>query len=127
MTTFYLGKGAAAFPFESPSGFLPRGHVVFHHGAFLPLVPNVICVIGIGCLKKLLKVISGLPHLAHEIALSSGDELLIGVTNILIVVTLIAAGRDRDLLGSPLQPLLSLFVPLFVPLSVVLGEPLDRR
>jgi hypothetical protein len=53
-------------------------------------------VIGIGCLKKLLEVISGLPCLALEIVLSSNDELLIEVTNILVVVTLVAADSDRD-------------------------------
>jgi hypothetical protein len=59
-------------------------------------VPNGIRVIGIGCLKKLLEVISGLPCLALEIVLSSNDELLIEVTNILVVVTLVAADSDRD-------------------------------
>jgi hypothetical protein len=29
---------------------------------------NMVCMIGTGCLKKLLKVTSGLPHLALEAA-----------------------------------------------------------
>jgi hypothetical protein len=61
-------------------------------------------VIGAGCLKKLLDVVGGLPHLTLEITLNSGDEPLVGVANILVVVTLITTGGDRDSLGPPLQP-----------------------
>jgi hypothetical protein len=53
-------------------------------------------VIGIGFLKKIHEVISGLPCLALEIVLSSDDELLIEVTNTLVVVTLVAADSDRN-------------------------------
>jgi hypothetical protein len=77
----------------------PHGHVVLHHGAFVQLVPNGVCMIEAGGLKKLLEVISGLPHLALEVTLSSGDELLVGVTDLLVIVTLIAVGSDHDLLG----------------------------
>jgi hypothetical protein len=56
-------------------------------------------VIWIGCLEKLLKVVGGLPRLAPEITLSSGDELLVVVANILVILTLIIAGGDRDSLG----------------------------
>jgi hypothetical protein len=67
-------------------------------------VPNGVCVIGTGCLEKLLKVISGLSCQELEITLSSGNELLIGVTNILVIVTLVIAGSDHDSLGPPLWP-----------------------
>jgi hypothetical protein len=56
-----------------------------------------------------------------EVTLGSGDELLIGVTNILVVVTLVAASSDCDSLGPPLGPLLSLLAPLFALLLVILG------
>jgi hypothetical protein len=85
-------------------GKSPHGHVHLHHGAFLQFVPNGVRVIGTGCLKKLVEVVSRLPCPALEIALSSGDELLIGVTNILIIVTLVTDGSVRDSLGPPLQP-----------------------
>jgi hypothetical protein len=61
-------------------------------------------VIGTGCLEKLLKVVSGVSRLLLEIALSSGDELLIRVANITVVVTHVAAVDDHDSLGPPLQP-----------------------
>jgi hypothetical protein len=57
-----------------------------------------------GCIKKLLEVICGLPHLAYKIMLGSGDEFLIRVVGILIVITFIVAGGDRDLLGPLLRP-----------------------
>jgi hypothetical protein len=75
-------------------------------------------VIGTGCLEKLLKVVSGLPCLVLKITLSSGDELLIGVTNILVVVTLVAASGDHDSLRPPLQPL---FVAFGTPLHALVG------
>jgi hypothetical protein len=61
-------------------------------------------MIGTGCLRKLLEVIGEQPCLALDLALGGGDELLIRVANILVIVTLITAGGDRDLLGSPLWP-----------------------
>jgi hypothetical protein len=84
-------------------------------------VPDGVRVIGIGSLEKLLEVFSGLSRLALEIALSSSDELLVRVTNILVVVALIAAGGDRDSLGLPFQPPFFSFGALFVPLLFVLG------
>jgi hypothetical protein len=48
-------------------------------------------MIGAGCLKKLLEVIGGLSRLALEVALSNGDELLVGVIGVLVIVDLIAA------------------------------------
>jgi hypothetical protein len=99
----------------------PHFHVVLHHGAFLQFVPDELRLIGTGCLEKLLELVGELPLLALEIMLSGGDELLIGVTNILVVVTLITVGGNRDLLGPLLRPLLSLLALLFAPLSIVLG------
>jgi hypothetical protein len=52
-----------------------------------------------GCLEKRLKVIHELPHLAFKIMLDSGNELLIGVTGALIVISLIAASGDHDSMG----------------------------
>jgi hypothetical protein len=46
-------------------------------------------MVGTGCLEKLLKVISRLSRLAFEVALGGGDELLIGIIGILVVVSLI--------------------------------------
>jgi hypothetical protein len=54
-----------------------------------------------GYFEKHLKVICGLPCLAFEITLGSGNEFLIGVAGILIVITFIATGGDCDLLGLP--------------------------
>jgi hypothetical protein len=56
-------------------------------------------VIGTSCLEKLLEVISRMLRLVLQITLSSDDELLIGVANILVVITLVTAGSDRDSLG----------------------------
>jgi hypothetical protein len=75
-------------------------------------------VIGIGCLKKLLEVISRLSRLALEITLSSGDELLIRVTNILVIVTLVTSGSDHDSLGLLLRPPL---VAFGAPLHALVG------
>jgi hypothetical protein len=68
-------------------------------------MPNSVRIIGAGHLEKLLKVIDRLSHLVLELAFISGNELLVGVIRLLVVVTLIAAGSDYDLLGSPLWPL----------------------
>jgi hypothetical protein len=66
-------------------------------------------MIGTGCLGKLLKVISWLPHLVLEVTLSSGDELLIRVIGLLVIVTLVAACSDHDLLEPPFWPPLIAF------------------
>jgi hypothetical protein len=95
----------------------PYGHVVLHHGAFLQLVPNGVRMIGTGCLEKHLEVISGLPRLALEVALSSGDKLLVGVIGILVIVTLIIAASDRDSLEPSFCPLLVTFGALLCALA----------
>jgi hypothetical protein len=105
----------------SSPGKSPRDHVVLHLGAFLQFVPDGVRVIGIGSLEKLLEVFSGLSRLALEIALSSSDELLVRVTNILVVVALIAAGGDRDSLGLPFRPPFFLFWRPLCALVVCLG------
>jgi hypothetical protein len=81
------------------------GHVVIHHGTFLQLVPNVICMVGAGCLEKLLKAIGGLLCLTLEIVLSNGSMLPVGVTGLLVVVILVTASGDHDSSGSLLWPL----------------------
>jgi hypothetical protein len=87
-------------------------------------VPDIVRMIWVGCFEKLLKVICRLPCLAFEIMLDSGDELLVGVTDVLIVITFIAVGGDRDSLGPPLRPPLVASAPLFAPLLVALvGTP----
>jgi hypothetical protein len=85
-------------------GKSPYGHIVLHHGPILQLVPNRVCMIGTCCLEKLLKVISGLSRLALEVVLNSGDDLFVGVTDLLVVITLVAAGSDLDSLEPPFQP-----------------------
>jgi hypothetical protein len=80
------------------------GHIVLHHGAFLELVHNMVRMIGIGYIWMLLEVISGQPCLALDLALGGGDELLIRVANVLVIVTLVVASGDYNSLGSLLQP-----------------------
>jgi hypothetical protein len=83
---------------------MPDGPVVLHHGAFFKLVPNGVCMIGTSCLKKVPAMVGWLPHLAFEIVLSSGGEVLIRVDNVLVIVTLVLVGSHHDLLGLSLQP-----------------------
>jgi hypothetical protein len=56
----------------------------------------MVCMIGTYCLEKLLEVIHELPRLALEIMLNDGNEFLIRVTSILVMITLIKAGGDCD-------------------------------
>jgi hypothetical protein len=79
----------------------PRGHVILHHGALLQLVPNTVCMIWIGCVEKLLEVIRWLSRLTFKITLGNGNELLIGVAGVLIVITFVATGGDHHTLGPP--------------------------
>jgi hypothetical protein len=68
-------------------------------------MPNSVRLIAASRLEKLLKVIDRLSHLVLELAFIGGNELLVGVIRLLVIVALIAAGSDCDLLGSPLWPL----------------------
>jgi hypothetical protein len=107
----------------------PRGHVVFHHGTFLQLVPNRVCMIGAGCLEKVLDVISGLPRLALEVVLNSGNELLIGVTDLLVIVPSSQLVVIVTHWGHRFSPFLLPLVLLFAPLPAVLSgapRPLPR-
>jgi hypothetical protein len=61
-------------------------------------------MIGVGFFEKLLEVIGGLPRLVLKITLGSGDELLIGVTSVPVVITFITASGNHDSLGPPLWP-----------------------
>jgi hypothetical protein len=104
---------------------LPRGHVVFHHGAFLHVMPNRVHMVGAGRFEKLLKVIGGLPCLVLEVTFSSGNELLIGVIGLLVFATLVTAGGDCDSLGSLLWPPLVTFgAPLCALAGFLEGRPL---
>jgi hypothetical protein len=67
-------------------------------------VSDRVCKIWTGCFEKLFEVISGLPHLAHRTTLGGGDELLIRVAIVLVIIALIAASGDHNLLWSPLRP-----------------------
>jgi hypothetical protein len=49
-------------------------------------------------------VICGLSCLAFDITLGSNDALLVRVASVLIIITFVAAGGDRDSLGPPLRP-----------------------
>jgi hypothetical protein len=105
----FFGEGGSNLPHRVTFGLLapgesPYGHVVLHHGAFLQRMPNGVCMIGTGCLEKLLEVMCRLPHLALEVTLSGGHDLLIGVPSLLVVIPLIAASSERNSLGPPLQP-----------------------
>jgi hypothetical protein len=66
-------------------------------------------MVGASCLEKLLEVIGRLPLLALEGVLGSGNELLIGIIGLLVVVPLITSGSDCNPLGLPLWPPLVAF------------------
>jgi hypothetical protein len=70
-------------------GESPRGHVVLYHGAFFKLVPDRVCLVWVGCLEKLLEVMGRLPCLALEVMPGSSNVLLVGVVDVLVVVSLI--------------------------------------
>jgi hypothetical protein len=57
-----------------------------------------------GRFKKLLEVIRGQPRLVLKIRFGRGNELLVGVTDVLVIITLIATSGDCDSLGPPLCP-----------------------
>jgi hypothetical protein len=91
-----------------------------------------VCVVGTGRLEKLLEVIGRLPRLVFEVTLSGGDELLIKIIRLLVIVSLITAGSNRDPLGSPLgPPLISFGAPLctlagcleWCPSTAIGGQP----
>jgi hypothetical protein len=63
-------------------------------------MPNGVYIVGAGRFEKLLDVIGGLTRLVLKVTLNSGDEFLIGVVDLFVVAALIAAGSNRDLLGS---------------------------
>jgi hypothetical protein len=54
--------------------------------------------------EKLFKVIRRLSCLAFKIMLGSGNELLIRVIDVLIIITSITTSSDCDLLGPPHRP-----------------------
>jgi hypothetical protein len=72
-------------------------------------VPDVVCVVLVGCHEKLLDVISRLPHLPFEITLGSSNVFLIRVIGLLVVVIFITVGGNYDPLGAPLRPPLAAF------------------
>jgi hypothetical protein len=72
-------------------------------------MPNGVCMIGVGCLKKVLNVVGRLPRLALEVMLSSGNELLVGVIVLVVNVARVIAGSDCESLGSSLWPPLVAF------------------
>jgi hypothetical protein len=76
-----------------------------------------------GCFEKLLEVIRRLSCLVFKVTLGGGNELLVRVTSVHIVVTFVATGGDHDSLGPSHWP----------PLCTLVGclgwrpPPLDRR
>jgi hypothetical protein len=87
-------------------------------------MPNRVCMVGAGHFEKLLEVIGRLPRLVLEIALSSGNELLVGVINLLVVAALVAAHCDRDSLGSMLwSPPIAFGAPLCAHAGCLEGHP----
>jgi hypothetical protein len=76
------------------------------------------------CFEKLLVVIHQLPCLVLQITLGSSYELLVRVASILVIISFIVPGGDRNLLGHRFSPILSLPTRHFVPLSAaVVGTP----
>jgi hypothetical protein len=59
-------------------------------------------MIWVGCFEKPFEVIRGLPCLALKITLDSGHELLVGVADVIVVITYVATGGDHDSPGPPL-------------------------
>jgi hypothetical protein len=57
-----------------------------------------------GCFEKLFDVIGKLLRLVLRITLGDGDELLVGVASVLVIIALITSGGDRDSLWSSLRP-----------------------
>jgi hypothetical protein len=120
------GKGYGGLSYCINLGLLvvdesPYGHVV-HHGTLLELVPYGVCVIWVGRLEELFKVIGRLPRLALEVMISSSDVIFIKVTSLLVVVTLIIAGSNDDPLGAPLLPPLIAFGASLRAFADVLGQ-----
>jgi hypothetical protein len=61
-------------------------------------------MIWLGCFEKLLDVIRWLSRLVFKIMLGNGNELLVGVVNVLIIITFVTTGGDCDSLGPALRP-----------------------
>jgi hypothetical protein len=78
-------------------------------------------VIGVGCFEKLLEVICGLSCLELKVALGSGNEFLVRVASIVVIIILIAACGDCDSLGSLLRPPLVFYGAHFHTLVGYLG------
>jgi hypothetical protein len=98
-----------------------QSHVILHHAAFFKLVSDEVHNVWAGHLKKLLEVIDRLSCLALEVMLSSGN-LLIGVNGLLVVVTLIVASSNCDLLQCRFGLLLLSLPLLLTPLPAALGN-----
>jgi hypothetical protein len=81
-------------------------------------VPDGERMVRAGHLKKLLKVICMLQCLALEVTLGDGNVFLI---NLLVIVILVTASKNCDLLGRRFGPLLLPLTLLFAPLSAALG------
>jgi hypothetical protein len=87
-------------------------------------MPNGVHMVGTGRFVKLLKVIIGRTRLVLEVALSSGNKLLIRVIGLLVIAARIAAGSDCNLLGSSLWPPLVAFgAPLHALADCLKGHP----
>jgi hypothetical protein len=76
----------------------------------------------VGHLEELLKVIGRLSCLVLEVPFNGGNDLLVEIIGLLVIVTLVAAGCNCDLLGSPLWLLLLPLALLFTPLLAALGD-----
>jgi hypothetical protein len=128
MTTSSLGKGVTSFPPVPPSSFLPlerespRSHEVFEHGAPFELVPDGIRMLRTGHFEKFLEVLTRLPYLALEVALSGCNILLVRAVHSLVVI--IAAGSNRNPSRCHFCPFLLPLAPFLAPLLVALdGAP----
>jgi hypothetical protein len=100
----------------------PRGHEVFHHGALLELVFDVVHMVWTDRFEKFLKVLFWLSCLALEVMLGGRDILLIGSVRFLVVV--ITTGSNCDPLGRHFCVFLLPLEPFLAPLPVALdGAP----
>jgi hypothetical protein len=124
-----FGERCGNLPHQVTFGLLalgesPRGHVTLHHGTFFQLVPDEVHMVWAGSFRKHLEVISRLSPLVLEVVFSDGNELLIGIINLLLIVALVTAGSDYDLLGSPLwSPLVAFSTPLCARASCLEWHP----
>jgi hypothetical protein len=119
-------EGCGGLSPRFPLGFLsvgesPGGHVIFHHGALLELMPDGVHVVWTGHFEKFLEVIGQLSCLTLEIVLGGSNVFLIRAVSFLLVIVIITTSSNCDPLEAPLLPLLSPLALLLAPLPAALS------